>query len=159
MTTEIEKSEKKTSKTLSPFDDFDKFFERIFSRNSLRSRIGDNFFSDVFSDAEHAFPKIDLIEHKKEYVVKAELPGMEKDDIDIKVDANSVTIRGDLRKEESEEKGDYCQKEIHQSHYYRNLSLPSEVDADSVKAKFKNGVVTLTLRKAKNSEKRSVSID
>ena len=76
MTTEIEKSEKKTSKTLSPFDDFDKFFERIFSRNSLRSRIGDNFFSDVFSDAEHAFPKIDLIEHKKEYVVKAELPGM-----------------------------------------------------------------------------------
>jgi len=159
MSTDIQETKEGSLLKRSAFDDFDRFVDRIFSPQALRSRFADEFFSDFFSGTRQTMPKIDVIEHKKEFVIKAEMPGMEKDDIDIKVNHNSVTIRGDLKQEETEEKENYCQKEIRQSHYFRNLPLPAEIDENNVQAKFKNGVVTLTLHKAKQTDKHSVKIE
>ena len=72
---------------------------------------------------------------------------------------NSITIKGSTKAEEKEEKGDYHRCEISQGAYSRTLSLPSEVDTDKAKAKFKHGVLKLTIPKVKKSKHISVKVE
>jgi len=106
-------------------------------------------------------PHVDVIDRKNDILVKAALPGVDKKDIDISVEKNSVTIKGTTSHELKEEKEDYYHSEISSGSYYRTLVLPEEVDEDKVKAKFKDGVLELTLPKAKIEKKktRSIKID
>jgi len=106
-------------------------------------------------------PHVDVINRKNDILVKAALPGVDKKDIDISVEKNSVTIKGTTSHELKEEKEDYYHSEISSGSYYRTLVLPEEVDEDKVKAKFKDGVLELTLPKAKIEKKktRSIKID
>ncbi len=78
-------------------------------------------------------------------VVKAELPGVDKKAPDISVNSSSVTIKGKASHEEKEEKGDYYHCEISRGEYSRTLPLPAEVDEGKVEAKFKDGILELTM--------------
>ena len=104
-------------------------------------------------------PSVDVIEKDDEVIVKAELPGVDKKDLDISVTNNTVTIKGSTSHEEKEEKGDYYRCEISQGSYSRTFSLPAEVDEENTKAKFKNGVLKLTLPKLKKSKRHNVKVD
>jgi HSP20 family protein len=104
-------------------------------------------------------PRVDIIDRDKEIVVHAELPGVEKKDLDVTLTDTSVTIKGETRKESKEEKGDYYRCEISRGAFARSVALPAEVESANAKAQFKDGVLELTLPKKAVSKRRSIHID
>jgi len=104
-------------------------------------------------------PKIDLIDRDKELVVKAELPGIDKDDIDISISNNHLSIKAKTCHEEKEEKGDYIHKETTQSEFYRSITLPVNIQDENIKSTFKNGLLELIIPKAEDSHRKRIKID
>jgi HSP20 family protein len=151
--------EAKPARTLNPFEEMDRFFESFYPRGWLRP-----FHRDWPAWGElKAFggksPSVDLIERDKEIVVKAELPGVDKKDLDISVTENTVSIKGTTSHEEKEEKGDYYRSEISRGEYMRTLTLPAGVDESKARATFKNGILELTLPKLKESKRQKIKVD
>ncbi|MGD9385918.1 MAG: Hsp20/alpha crystallin family protein [Thioalkalispiraceae bacterium] len=145
---------------LSPFEEIDKMFENFFSRGWLHP-----FSMEMPSIAKSAMPfegrppKVDIINRDDEVLVKAELPGVDKKDIDISLTENTVTIRGKTSHEEKEEKGDYYRCEMTRGSYTRTLSLPADIDEEKSKAKFKDGILELTLPKLQKSKRRTIKVE
>ena len=110
----------------------------------------DNFFRgfemEPFESRFSAFsPKVDLTENDKEIKVSVELPGMDEKDIDISLNKDALTIRGE-KKEEKEQKGkDYYRMERSYGTFSRTIALPAEVETDKIEASLKKGVLTVTL--------------
>jgi HSP20 family protein len=104
-------------------------------------------------------PKVDVVDREAEIVVRAELPGVEKKDIDISVGEDNVTIKGATRHEEKEEKGDYYRCEISRGSFSRTVALPADVDASKAKAAFKDGVLELTLPKLATARRHTVRVE
>lgn len=154
---ELQKAEPK--RALSPFEEMDRLFEDYFSRGWMRPfRWEWPSLGEMAKPFEGKMPKVDVIERDDEVVVKAELPGVDKKDLDVSVTENSVTIKGSTSHEEKEEKGDYYRCEISRGAYARTVALPSYVDADKAKASFKDGVLELKLPKVEKSKRRSIEI-
>lgn len=148
------------TKALSPFDEMDRMFNDFFSRGWMKSfRSGHPSWSHLPAPFEGRTPHVDVVDRDDEIFVKAELPGVDKDDVEITMTDNSVTIKGSTKAEEKEEKGDYHRCEISQGSFSRTISLPSEVDTDKAKAKFKHGVLKLTIPKVKKSKHKSVKVE
>jgi HSP20 family protein len=113
---------------------FDNFF-RGFDIEPFESRMG------AFS------PKVDVTENEKEIKISAELPGMDEKDIDVSLQKDMLTIKGE-KKEEKEDKGkDYYRMERSYGSFSRTIPLSVEVETDKVEAKFKKGVLSITLPK------------
>lgn len=113
---------------------FDSFF-RGFDIEPFRGRFG------TFS------PNIDVKETEKDISVTAELPGMDEKDIDVALSGDSLTIKGEKKKEKEEKGKDYYFMERSFGSFSRTIPLPAEIDLDKVKAEFKKGVLTVTLPK------------
>ena len=146
-------------RALDPFEEMERLMESHFPRNWLRSSLWDfPSWGDLTSRLEGVRPKVDLIDRDHDIVIKAELPGVNKDDIDISVTHNSVTICGETSHEEKEEKGDYFRREMTRGSFSRRLSLPSDVDETKAKAEFKDGVLELTLPKVEKAKRRKIKI-
>ena len=92
-------------------------------------------------------------------IVRAEVPGVRKDDLTVSVSDNVVTIKGETKREHKKEKGDYYHCEISQGSFTRSVDLPHYVDSDRAKAAFENGVLELTLPKVEKAKRRTVKID
>ena len=154
---ELQKAEPR--RALSPFEEMDRMFEDFFPRGWMRPfRWEWPSLGEMAKPFEGKMPKVDVIDRDDEVVVKAELPGVEKKDLDVSVTETSVTIKGTTSHEEKEEKGDYYRCEISRGAYARTVALPSYVDADKAKASFKDGVLELKLPKVKKSKRRSIEI-
>jgi len=112
----------------------------------------DNFFRgfdiEPFESRMGAFtPQVDVTENDKEIKISAELPGMDERDIDVSLQNDMLTIKGE-KKEEKEDKGkDYYRMERSYGSFIRTIPLPVEVETDKVEAKFKKGVLSITLPK------------
>ena len=104
-------------------------------------------------------PKIDVIDRESELVVRAELPGFNKDDLDVNVTRNTVTVKGSSRKEEEKEEGQYHHREIVSRTVSRTVPLPCDVDSASAKAKLKDGMLEVTVAKAKGAENKRIDIE
>lgn len=102
--------------------------------------------------------RLDVIEDDKTYRVNVEMPGVKKNDIDVSVEGNQITISAEIKREKIEEK----QKEIYTERYagkaYRSFSLPFEVDSTKSEAKYDGGVLTLTLPKKSGSLSKHLSV-
>jgi HSP20 family protein len=121
------------------------------------------FFSPTAFDAETPQLKmrIDVTENEKAYTVKADIPGVKKDDINVRVEGNMVQIDAET-KSEKETKGN-GDKVLRSERYYgtvsRAFSLAQEIDSDKVQAKYADGVLTLELpKKASGSDTRRIAI-
>ena len=99
-------------------------------------------------------PRIDVIEHDKEFIVKAELPGMEEKDIELKLSEDSLFIKG----EKKIEKEEYYYMERSYGSFTRTISLPSRIETGKVEAKFHNGILSITLPKTPESIKETKKI-
>ncbi len=104
-------------------------------------------------------PRVDIIDKGKKLVVRAEVPGFDKDSIDVSVTDNSITLKGEIKDENKQEEGDFYQSEVRQMSFSRSLMLPSEVDSSKAKAKFKNGMLEIKLPKRKAEKKKKVDIE
>jgi HSP20 family protein len=94
----------------------------------------------------------ELSETDDEIRVKAELPGMNEKDIEISIDENTLTIRGERKEQNEEKKRNYHVSEMSYGSFHRSFQLPVEVDGGKASAKFKRGVLTLTLPKTEKAK-------
>jgi len=112
-------------------------------------------------EMEELSPTVDIFEDASDVVVKAELPGMKKEDIDVKLTEGVITISGEKKKEEKIEKKNYYRLERSFGSFSRSFNLPAEVQTDKAKAQFKDGILEVRVPKteeAKQKEKK-VSIE
>jgi HSP20 family protein len=117
-------------------------------------------FSRPFAGIESATGdiRIDVTEADKEYSVRAELPGVKKEDIRISVDGNFVSISAEVRKEEEKKSGRSLVRESYYGNVSRGFSLAHEIDSKGVVAKMEDGVLKLTLPKREGSGARSITV-
>lgn len=148
------------TRVLTPFEEMDRMFESIFPGRWARPfRWEHPSWIDVPLAADVRVPRVDVLDRDGEIVVKAEVPGVEKKDLDISVSDNSVTIRGSTQREEKEERGDYVRAEISRGSFSRTVALPADVDGEKAKASFKDGVLALTLPKLAKSKRRRIPVE
>ncbi len=127
-------------------DDMDRLFNTFFGRHPEEP---EGFWT----------PVIDLEEDNENFIVKAELPGMKKDDIKISVRGNQLSITGE-RKQESEVKNKtYHRIERSYGKFSRIITLPTDVEADQVKASYKDGVLTVTLPKPESMKPKEIEVE
>lgn len=148
------------ARPVSPFEAMDRLFESHFPGGWMRPfNMEWPSWAEGKAPFEGKTPKVDVIDRDGEVVVKAELPGVDKKDIDLSVTRNSVTIKGTTSHEEKEEKGDYYRCEMSRGSYQRTVMLPADVAEDKAKASFKDGVLELTLPKLETAKRQTVKID
>ncbi len=145
---------------MTPFEDMERWFESAFPATWPRpSRWEWPRWSQMQAPFEGRLPKVDVIDRESEVLVRAELAGVDKKDIDISVSDNTVTIRGSTRQESKEEKGDYYRCEIAEGSFARTVALPCDVDSDKAKAAFKDGLLELTLPKRVSAKRHTVKVE
>jgi HSP20 family protein len=149
---------KKEASAPARFDEqIESLFEDFFNRRWLRP------FSREWpawpAKLETGAPKVDVIDRESELVVRAELPGFSKDDLDVNVTRNTVTVKGSTRKEQEKEEGEYHHREIVSRTVSRTVPLPCDVDSASAKAKLKDGLLEVTVAKAKGAENKRIDIE
>lgn len=108
-------------------------------------------------DYERAF-RLDVIDRDKELVVRAELPGVEKEDVKVEIMGDRLLIEAERKFEEEEEKEDFYRHELGYGQLMRTVALPEEVDADNVHAELKEGILSITLPKIRVAEKHTVKV-
>jgi HSP20 family protein len=146
--------------TLTPFAEMERMMEEFFSRDWMRPRHGERLaWPTLGAPFEGRMPKVDVIDRDEEILVHAELPGVNKKDLDVTLTDDSITIRGETHREEKQKKGDYYRCEIAEGAYARSVALPARIDSEHAKAQFKDGVLELTLPKKVAAKRRSVKID
>uniref|UniRef100_A0A7C4GFL1 Hsp20/alpha crystallin family protein n=1 Tax=candidate division WOR-3 bacterium TaxID=2052148 RepID=A0A7C4GFL1_UNCW3 len=103
-------------------------------------------------------PPLDIEETKDALIVRAELPGMKKDEIKVSISGDTLTLSGE-RRHETEEKGKtFCRIERAYGRFQRSVVLPAEIDGDKAKAAYKAGVLELTLPKSARSKAHEITI-
>lgn len=101
---------------------------------------------------------VDMYETKDNIVVKASVPGVKPEDIDVSVVGDTLTIKGQIKEEEEVEKENYIRRERRYGSFCRTLSLPTAVNVDKASAEFENGVLKLTLPKAEEVKPKTIEI-
>lgn len=129
--------------------------------DELFNEFSKGFFVRPVAAPEGAEPKmkLDVKEDEKSYTVRADIPGVKKEDIQVDVDANAVTVRAEVRQEKEEKKDE---KVIYSERSYgmvsRSFTLPAEVDANGARAEYKDGVLNLVLPKKAGAQSRRLSV-
>lgn len=101
---------------------------------------------------------LDLYQTDDEVVVKANIPGMQPEDIDISVSGDTLTIQGEMRQEQESEELQYMLRERRYASFARSITLPSAVEADKASAEFENGVLILTLPKVEEVKPKRITV-
>lgn len=109
-------------------------------------------------EAAGVLPLINLTEGKDNYYVRAELPGVKGDELDIQVTANNLAISGERKIAAEEEGARYHRKEREAGTFSRMIGLPGEVDTDKVDAKLENGILTIVISKAEIAKPKQITV-
>jgi HSP20 family protein len=108
---------------------------------------------------DQGYPALDISESDSEIVVKAELPGLESKDVEITVDEDILSIRGEKKFEEEEKKDNYHRIERSYGSFQRSVVLPCSVTTDQVRAKFDKGVLTISMAKSAKEKGQKIKIE
>jgi len=152
--------QKEEIRPLSPFDEMERYFDD-FMRNPLSLFARHRFhhpFSGPGAIPGAITPTIDIYEEAGNVVVKAEIPGISKEDLDVTITDNVVTIYGEKKKEEKVEKKDYYRMERSHGSFHRSVRLPENVNSEKAEASFKNGILEIKVPKSKESKQKKISI-
>jgi HSP20 family protein len=129
------------------------------------NRVFDSFFREPFGAISESFgfgdqfaPMLDISETETDITLQAELPGVDPKDLDITVLADRLTISGEKKEALEKTEQNYHHKEIRSGKFSRSVPLPSGVDTQNVTADYKNGVLTVRLKKAEASAARKISV-
>jgi HSP20 family protein len=104
-------------------------------------------------------PALDLYEEKDNLVVKVELPGMKREDIDVSLHEGSLSISGERKSEEKHQDADVYRTERFVGRFQRTVALPAPVAADKVKAQYKEGILTITLPKTEEAKPKRIDVN
>ena len=103
-------------------------------------------------------PLVDVFEEKDDIVVKAEVPGIDKDNIEVTLSDSTLTIKGEKKKQEEVKEENYYRSERHYGSFVRAVELPKEVHADKVKASFKNGILEVRMPKTEEAKAKEIKV-
>jgi HSP20 family protein len=143
------------TRALSPFEEMDRMLESFFPRGWMRP----SRWEIPSWGMAAGYPRVDVIDRDDEVLVRAEIPGISKDDLEISVNESHVTIKGTAAHEEEEERGDFYRCEIARGAFSRTIALPAEVDGERAKARFNNGLLELTIPKVEKSKRHTIKVE
>ena len=124
----------------------------------------DRLFRDPFGagirvwDGSMNLPPVDVRETGDAYVVEAELPGLRADDIDVEIDGNTLTIRGQFGKETNREEENSIVRERRSGSFIRSITLPSEIDTERTTSSYENGELRIELPKSERAKARRIQV-
>ena len=125
-------------------------------------RMLDDFFpvsaDDEASSIWNWHPVVDMFEKDNEIVIKAELPGLRKEDIAIDLKGRTLTLKGERSVEKDVGKGGYYRKERAYGHFHRSFILPAEIDADQVDAVYKDGILEIVVAKPELQVPKQITV-
>ncbi len=104
-------------------------------------------------------PAVDIYETEQELVVKADLPDIKPEDLDIRVENNNLTIRGERKFEKKVKEDNYLRVERSYGSFSRSFSLANTVNTEAIKAEYKNGVLTLTIPKREEAKPKQIKVN
>lgn len=117
----------------------------------------DNFFNgSLFTNSY--LPLIDLIEEENKFVIEVEVPGFNEEDIEINIDGNKLTVRGERKTSSESSEKKYHRIERRHGSFTRSFSLPTHVSEEDILAKFKNGILTIEVPKMPKSIPKKIKI-
>jgi HSP20 family protein len=129
--------------------EFDRFFKEAFTP----------FLGEGELSTRTWAPPVDIYETENDIVVKAELPGIEPKDVDVKVEDNTLYLKGERKFEKETKEDNYHRVERSYGAFARSFSLPNSINTDKVKAEFRDGLLTLTLPKREEAKPKTIKID
>ncbi|MFH1702909.1 MAG: Hsp20/alpha crystallin family protein [Nitrospirota bacterium] len=145
------------SKPLSRIEEMERWFEDSFRRPF--PLIIPRWWPRLrMPEIEEITPTVDIYEEGDDVVVKAELPGMRKEDIDVRLTEDTITVFGEKKKEEKVERKDYYSLERSYGSITRSFRLPKEVQTEKAAAKFKDGVLEIRIPKTKEAKKKEKKV-
>lgn len=132
--------------------------------NRIRNEIN-RLFEDPFafmmpstSFFEGWTPAVDIYEDHDKFVLKAELPGMKKEDIDVSLDGNTLTVSGERKQEEEKREGESYRAERFFGRFQRSVTLSAAVQANKIEASYKDGILKVTLPKSEEAKRKQIQV-
>jgi len=145
----------KPLRQLAPFGDFDRLRRQM-------DRMWDSLFDwrpRLGAEEEGEWlPTLDLTENPNEFIVKAEMPGLDPKDVDISLSDKLLTIKGEKKQEREEKEENYHLTERSFGSFVRSIQLPAEVKSEKISASYKNGILRIVLPKSEEAKKKEVKI-
>lgn len=140
---------------------WDPFRELMDVRREMDRLLGGNMLRPARNVAmlgQWAEPSLDVYQKPKEVVVKASLPGVKPEDIEVSINGDTLIIKGETRGEDKIEDKDYLWRERHYGSYFRSVTLPRDLQTDKVEAAFEDGVLTLNIPRAVESKPKTIEV-
>ncbi len=130
--------------------------------NTLRSQLSD-LFEDTFNQAQVGgngrwIPPMDILEAKETYIIRAELPGMKKEDINVELKDGTLTLSGERKAEQLAEGVDYRTVERANGKFVRSVILPKTVNHEGIRANYTDGVLEIHVPKAEEAKPRQITV-
>ena len=141
----------------SPLEEMERWFEEAFPRPFLPQRLFTRF-PELVPSFGAVSPQVDIYEDGNDVVVKAEIPGIKKEDLDINIKENMITISGEKKAEKKVERKDYYRFERSFGSFTRNLHLPAEIQSNKAKATFRDGVLEVRIPKSEAAQEKTKKI-
>jgi HSP20 family protein len=132
--------------------------EMMTLREAMDRLFDDAFTRPISQSGGSVVPAIDLYQNDDDVVVKAALPGLKAEDVQISITADVLTLRGEFKKETEQKEATYHIREQRFGSFERAVMLPTDVQSDKSKAEFENGVLTVTLPKAETVKPKTINI-
>lgn len=137
-------------------ENLNKMFNRFFDEGLLTP--GRTIFSDELTEGTWS-PDVDIYENKDSIIVKADLPGVEKENVKVEVKDNILSIRGERKEEKELKEHNVYRLERRYGEFIRNFRLPLKVDATKIKAKYKDGILEITLPKPEEEKGKEIKVE
>jgi HSP20 family protein len=145
------------SRPLFPLYDIEQWFEDVWKRPF--SMFGPSFWPDLRVAERHEItPSVNIYEKGNEVIMRSDLPGVKKEDINIDITENYMTISGEKKRKEKIEREDYYRYERSFGSFCRRFELPGDLDTEKVKAHFEDGVLEVTIPMSKEAAKKHKKI-
>ena len=125
---------------------FDQIFDEFFKANA--PNFSQDFGADFFEKG--SYPRVDVVDYSDKVVIEAEVPGLSKQDVNVEVEQNVLTVSGGKSKNVTDsQNGKYIRRELKRSSFRRSFTLGDNIEKDTVTATFENGILLITLNKVK----------
>lgn len=121
-------------------------------------KLWDDFRMEPVTSLTRTAPFIDITEGKDSLTINAEIPGIDPDDIDVSIFDDTLTIKGEIKRESIRENESYYRRERSHGYFTRSLQLPCKILIEQVKASYKKGILSITLPKCKAEEPKAIKI-
>ena len=138
-------------------------FRDLISTQERFNQLFNEAFGRAFGDLQEVTPRtwapaVDIYETDENLVLQAELPGISPDDVDIRIEDNTLYLKGERKFEKEVKEGNLHRVERSYGTFTRSFTLPGSINVDKVKAEYKNGILTLTMPKREEAKPKTIKI-